>query len=84
MLRLLFIFNDTDHIRQLAVDLALRHDGEVINSDAMQMYHGLPIITNKISTEEQKGVPHHILGCVDVHQTPWTVTDFVKQASKVV
>lgn len=41
----------TDSCRQLAVDLASRFNGEIINGDAMQMYRGLPIITNQIPTE---------------------------------
>ncbi|KAF1855081.1 hypothetical protein Lal_00012827 [Lupinus albus] len=31
----------------LAVELATRLNGEIINADAMQLYNGLPIITNK-------------------------------------
>lgn len=69
---------------QLAVDLALRFSGEVINGDAMQMYEGLPIITNKISLDERKGVPHHLLGCVSLAEPPWTVSNFVERASTVV
>lgn len=46
----------------LAVELALRFNGEVINADAVQMYKGMPIVTNKITPEEQKGVKHHLLG----------------------
>ncbi|KAJ4115105.1 tRNA dimethylallyltransferase, mitochondrial [Fusarium oxysporum] len=38
----------------LAVELATRLNGEIINADAMQLYNGLPIITNKITVEEQR------------------------------
>lgn len=62
------------------MDLAERFNGEVVNGDAMQMYRGLPIITNKISLEEQRGIPHHLLGLVDVNERPWTVEDFVSKA----
>lgn len=34
---------------ELAVSLAKRFSGEVINSDAMQLYKGLDIATNKVS-----------------------------------
>lgn len=34
---------------ELAVSLAKRFAGEVINSDAMQLYKGLPVVTNKVS-----------------------------------
>lgn len=49
---------------QLAVDLARSLNGEIINADAMQMYDGLPIITNKMTLGERQGVPHHFLGTV--------------------
>jgi tRNA dimethylallyltransferase len=69
--------------RQLAVELALSLNGEVINADAMQLYRGLPIITNKITPEERRGVPHHLLGCLDTTET-WQVGRFVKEAECMV
>lgn len=68
----------------LAVALARRFDGEIINGDAMQMYAGLPIVTNKITDDEQCGVPHHFLGCVPVRDEPWTVGRFVKAGIELV
>ncbi|KAG9236626.1 mitochondrial putative tRNA dimethylallyltransferase [Amylocarpus encephaloides] len=69
---------------QLAVDLATRFNGEIINGDAMQMYDGLPIITNKITTDEQQGITHHLLGNVALDQEPWTVGMFKKKASNII
>lgn len=46
------------------MDLARSLNGEIINADAMQMYDGLPIITNKMTLGERQGVPHHFLGTV--------------------
>jgi tRNA dimethylallyltransferase len=66
------------------VFLALRYNGEVINGDAMQLYSGLPIITNKITVEERKGVPHHLLGCIDFGEPTWVVGTFVKRALRVI
>jgi hypothetical protein len=65
------------------VELALAFNGEVINADAMQMYKGLPIITNKITDEERKDVPHHLLGFLDTKDA-WQVGRFVKEAEKTV
>ena len=45
----------------LAIDLALKIDGEVINADAMQLYQGLDIATAKVSLHERKGVVHHLI-----------------------
>jgi len=50
----------------------------------MQMYDGLPIITNKITTEEQKGVPHHLLGIVRLDEEPWRVGLFKKKARSII
>ncbi|KAI5820025.1 IPP transferase-domain-containing protein, partial [Pyronema omphalodes] len=68
---------------QLAVELALRFNGEVINADAMQLYKGLPIITNKITDEERKGVPHHLLGFLDTREK-WEVGRFIKECEKTI
>ncbi|OAQ75816.1 tRNA delta-isopentenylpyrophosphate transferase family protein [Purpureocillium lilacinum] len=67
----------------LAVELATRFSGEVINADAMQLYRGLPIITNKITPQEQRGVPHHLLGHIGLDATPWDVEDFKREATRV-
>ncbi|KAK3326603.1 IPP transferase-domain-containing protein [Apodospora peruviana] len=68
----------------LAVELATRFNGEVINADAMQMYKGLPIITNKIADEEQRGIPHHLLGIIGLEETPWTVNEFKREALRII
>ena len=69
---------------QLAVALAEYFNGEVINGDALQMYEGLPITTNKISLEERKGIPHHLLGCVKLDEEPWTVQQFRNRATNII
>lgn len=69
---------------QLAVDLAVRFNGEIINADAMQMYRGLPVITNQISAEEQRGVPHHLLATIAHDQPTWTVGVFAREAAKLI
>lgn len=49
---------------KLAVDLASHFPIEIINADSMQVYQGLDVLTNKVSLQDQKGVPHHLLGTV--------------------
>nr|VDD13585.1 unnamed protein product [Brassica oleracea] len=49
---------------KLAVDLASHFPVEIINADAMQIYSGLDVLTNKVTVNEQKGVTHHLLGMV--------------------
>ncbi|KAI2629161.1 tRNA isopentenyltransferase [Hypomontagnella submonticulosa] len=68
----------------LAIDLALRFNGEVINADAMQMYNGLPVLTNQLSSEEQRGVRHHLLATIDPNEPPWTVDVFAREANKLI
>lgn len=69
---------------QLAVELATRFDGEIINGDAMQMYKGLPIITNKIPNSERSGIPHHLIDFIGLGEEPWTVGHFVDEAQNVI
>ena len=47
---------------KLAIELAKRFGGEVINADSMQVYDALPIATNRVTEVEADGVPHHLLG----------------------
>jgi tRNA dimethylallyltransferase len=63
----------------LAVALALELGGEVINADAMQFYRGMDIGTAKMSMEERRGVPHHLLDTLDVTEEA-SVSDFQRQA----
>ena len=49
----------------LAVELALRLGGEVISADSMQIYRHMDIATAKPTADEMRGVPHHLIGCID-------------------
>jgi len=53
----------------LAVELARRLGAEVVNADSMQLYRGMDIGTGKLTTAEQRGVPHHLLDVWDVSHT---------------
>jgi tRNA dimethylallyltransferase len=64
--------------------LAHKFDGEIINGDAMQMYEGIPIITNKIPPHERRGIPHHLLGGISLDKPTWTVGQFVTTALEIV
>lgn len=50
----------------LALDLAERLDGEVVNADAMQLYRGMDIGTAKLPVAERRGIPHHQLDVLEV------------------
>ena len=59
----------------LSLDLAERLAGEVINTDAMQVYRGMDIGTAKLAPVERRGVEHHLLDLLEVTE-PATVAQF--------
>ncbi|GJN22916.1 hypothetical protein PR202_gb10524 [Eleusine coracana subsp. coracana] len=67
---------------RLAIDLALRFGGEVINSDKMQVYAGLDVATNKVGPADCLGVPHHLLGVVPHPDADFTTADFRREAGR--
>ena len=67
----------------LAVNLALELDGEIINADAMQFYRGMDIGTAKITPAERRGIPHHLLDILDVTQEA-SVSHFQRQARQLI
>ncbi|MGF0309856.1 tRNA (adenosine(37)-N6)-dimethylallyltransferase MiaA [Rhodococcus sp. IEGM1428] len=50
----------------LALDLAEKLGGEIVNIDAMQQYRGMDIGTAKLSVAERRGIPHHQLDVLEV------------------
>ena len=50
----------------VAVETALRVDGEVISADSRAFFTGLDIVTDKPSIAERRGVPHHLIDCVPI------------------
>ena len=67
----------------LAIELALKIDGEIINADAMQLYKGLDIATAKVSRQNRKGVPHHLLDIYSVSQEA-SVAEYQALARKAI
>jgi tRNA dimethylallyltransferase len=63
----------------LAVALAQRLGGEVVNADSMQLYRGMDIGTAKPAPEERGGVPHHLLDLWHVRQ-PASVAEYRERA----
>ncbi|HET8970685.1 MAG TPA: tRNA (adenosine(37)-N6)-dimethylallyltransferase MiaA [Candidatus Nanopelagicales bacterium] len=67
----------------LAVVLARRLGGEVVNADSMQLYRGMDIGTAKLTEAERGGVPHHLLDVWDVRE-PASVAAYQAAARAVV
>jgi tRNA dimethylallyltransferase len=53
----------------LALAVADRLSGEIVNADAMQLYRGMDIGTAKLPVAERRGIPHHQLDVLDVTET---------------
>ena len=51
---------------KLAVDIAKKFNGEIINADSMQVYKELKILTARPDKKEQKKIKHHLYGIVSV------------------
>ncbi|MCX2932203.1 tRNA (adenosine(37)-N6)-dimethylallyltransferase MiaA [Mycobacterium sp. CVI_P3] len=54
---------------ELALDVAERLGGEIVNADAMQQYRGMDIGTAKLTVAERRDIPHHQLDVLDVAET---------------
>ena len=67
----------------LAVELALRHSGEVVSADSMQIYRRMDIGTAKPTRAEMRGVPHHMLDVADPEED-FSVARYVELAARCV
>ncbi|MFC5728568.1 MULTISPECIES: tRNA (adenosine(37)-N6)-dimethylallyltransferase MiaA [Nocardioides] len=67
----------------LSLDLAEALAGEIVNTDAMQVYRGMDIGTAKLPVEQRRGIPHHLLDTISVRE-PATVAEFQRWAREVI
>ena len=63
----------------IAIEIAQELGAEIINADSMQLYRGMDIGTAKLTVEERKGIPHHLLDVLDVSEDS-TVAWYQEQA----
>jgi hypothetical protein len=49
----------------IAVELAERLHAEIVTADSMQVYAGLPLLTNQPTADQAARVPHHLVGFVE-------------------
>lgn len=68
---------------ELALDLAERLDGHIVNLDAMQLYHGMDIGTAKVPADSRRGIPHHLFDVLEVTETA-SVAEYQSEARRVV
>ena len=53
----------------LALAVAERVGGEIVNADAMQLYREMDIGTAKLPAADRRGIPHHQLDVLEVTET---------------
>jgi len=52
----------------LAIKIAKKINGEIINADSMQVYKQLRILTARPNKKEQKNIKHHLYGTIDLNK----------------
>ena len=67
----------------LAVELALRFNGEVISADSRQVYRGLDIGSGKITKREMRGIPHYLLDVANP-KNKFTVAQYKRLADRAI
>ena len=68
---------------RMAVELAQRHNGEVISADSMQIYRTMDIGTAKPTQEEMGDIPHHMIDVADPEED-FSVARYVEMAARCV
>lgn len=67
----------------LAMRLAERFDGEIVNADSMQVYRGMDIGTAKPSIELRQSIPHHLIDIVGPEMN-FSAADFRREATRAI
>ena len=63
----------------LGIELAARYGGEVVSADSRQVFRGLDLGSGKITPEEAKGVPHHLIDVCEPGEF-FSMADFQRMA----
>jgi tRNA dimethylallyltransferase len=66
----------------LALWLAERLGGEIVNADALQLYRDLSVLSARPTAEEAARVPHHLFGIADAADG-WSVGRWARAAEAV-
>lgn len=68
---------------EIALDVARRTGGEIVNADAFQVYDALSLLTAKPGLEARQEIPHHSFGTVPVAES-YNVARYLADATKYV
>ena len=67
----------------LALAIAARFDGEIVNCDSTAVYRGFDIGTDKLPASQRRGIPHHLIDIVDPTDE-YTAAQFARDASAAI
>ena len=67
----------------LALALAERYGGEIINCDSTAVYRGFDIGTDKVAAAERRGIPHHLIDIVDPTDE-YTAAQYARDAAAAI
>jgi tRNA dimethylallyltransferase len=67
----------------LALTLAERLGGEIINCDSTAVYRGFDIGTDKVPVDQRRNIPHHLVDIVDP-TVEYTAADYARDGSRVI
>lgn len=67
----------------LAVEICLRLNGEVVSADSMQIYKGMDVASAKPTLEEKRGVPHHLMDFLENTQS-FSVAEYQRLAAECI
>lgn len=67
----------------LAIAIARRLRGEILNCDSTAVYRGFDIGTDKVPPAEQGGIPHHLVDIVDP-TVEYTAADYAREADRII
>src|SRR5256885_2312158 len=67
----------------LALAIAERFGGEIVNCDSTAVYRGFDIGTDKIATAHRRGIPHHLIDIVEPTEE-YTAAQFARDAAATI
>src|SRR5437762_1351297 len=67
----------------LALAIAERFGGEIINCDSTAVYRGFDIGTDKVAAADRRGIPHHLIDIVEPSDE-YTAAQFARDAAAIV
>ena len=68
---------------KIAINLAKKIKGEIVNADSMQVYKQLKILTARPSDKNKKNIKHYLFGIVDVRKR-FSTGQWLKECIKII